>query len=91
MRITLRNASKFFLVLPIFASLALASDAPWKGKPYQQWDDKDLQRIFTDSAWARKATITRTWAAPTQKEPPNNPQLSGAGRRTPSSGSANES
>jgi hypothetical protein len=91
MRITLRKASKFFLVLPVFASLALASDPPWKGKPYQQWDDKDIQRVFADSPWARKATITRTWPAVTQKELPNNRELSAAGRGIPSSGSANDS
>jgi hypothetical protein len=91
MRITLRIASKFFLVLLFLASLALASDPPWMGKPYQQWDDKDLQRVFTDSPWARKATITRTWAAPTQKELANNPQLSPAGRGTASSGSGTDS
>jgi hypothetical protein len=90
MRNTLRNAIKFFFVLLFFASLVSASDPPWKGKPYQQWDDKDLQRVFTDSPWARKATITRTWAAPTQKELPNNPALSGAGRGMPPSGSASD-
>ena len=90
MRITLRNGSKLFLVLLIFASLALASDPPWKGKPYQQWDDKDLQRVFTDSPWARKVTITRTWAAPPQKQLPNTPELSAPGRGMPSSGSAND-
>jgi len=87
---TLRNAIKFFLILLIFASLALASDPPWKGKPYQQWDDKDIQRVLTDSPWARKSTMTRTWTAPTQKEVPNTPEVSGPGRGMPSSGSAND-
>jgi hypothetical protein len=72
-RKTLAAFSAFLLV----ASVALAADAPWKGKPYQQWDDKDIQRVFTDSPWARKSTITRTWAAVAQKDIPN-PQLGGS-------------
>jgi hypothetical protein len=78
----LRNTTASFLSFLIVASLALASDPPWKGKPYQQWDDKDIQRVFTDSPWARKTTITRTWSAVSQKDA-QNPQLSGGGRGMP--------
>lgn len=60
-----------FLAFLVVTSLALAADPPWKGKPYQQWDDKDVQRVFTDSPWARKGTITRTWAALSEKDLPN--------------------
>jgi len=90
MKTAFRKASIPFFTFLIAASLALASDPPWKGKPYPEWNDKDIQRVFSDSPWARKATITRTWAAVTQKELPNNPQLSGAGRGTPTPGSAND-
>jgi|SRR5579864_6711855 len=73
-----------FLGLLIVASLALASDPPWKGKPYQQWDDKDVQRVFSDSPWARKTTITRTWGDAAQKDLPNRqPSGGGAGRGMP--------
>src|SRR5215469_11714216 len=82
MRTTFRRATTSFFTLLIAASLAFAGDPPWKGKPYQQWDDKDIQRVFSDSPWARKTTITRTWTAATQKDA-QNPQLSGGARGMP--------
>jgi hypothetical protein len=53
------------------AALVWASDPPWKGKPYQQWDDKDVERVFADSPWARATTITRTWVPISEKDLPN--------------------
>ncbi len=73
--------ASFFTFLMV-ASPVLASDPPWKGKPYQQWDDKDIQRVFSDSPWARKTTITRTWSAVSQNDA-QNPQLPGGGRGMP--------
>jgi len=73
--------ASFFTFLMV-ASPVLASDPPWKGKPYQQWDDKDIQRVFSDSPWARKTTITRTWSAVSQKDA-QNPQLPSGGRGMP--------
>lgn len=32
---------------------AYASDA-WKDKPFESWDEKDLQKILNDSPWAKK-------------------------------------
>ena len=58
MRNVPRKAFASFFTFLLVTSLALASDPPWKGKPYQQWDDKDIQRVFADSPWARKTTIT---------------------------------
>jgi len=29
----------------VAASLIWAANDPWKSKPYDQWDDKDLQRF----------------------------------------------
>lgn len=66
-----------------FATLAWASDPPWKGKPYQQWDDQDLQRIFTDSPWGRSTTITRTWLPVNAKDDLPNTQLGGRDRGIP--------
>src|SRR5215472_16841106 len=60
-------AASIFAALA-FIAVALASDPPWKGKPYDQWTDKDLEKIFTDSPWARIGTVTRTWAPLTSKE-----------------------
>ena len=57
----LKAAAILLFTALVFAALALASDPPWKGKPYDQWTDKDLEKIFTDSPWARIGTVTRTW------------------------------
>jgi hypothetical protein len=57
----LKAAATFLFTILIFAALAWASDPPWKGKPYDQWTDKDLEKIFTDSPWSRIGTVTRTW------------------------------
>lgn len=43
------------------AILALAGGDPWKSKPYQQWDDKDLRRIMNDSPWAKVIQVTVSW------------------------------
>lgn len=61
----LNVVATFLFTLLIFAALALASDPPWKSKPYDQWTDKDLEKIFSDSPWSRIGTVTRTWAPPT--------------------------
>src|SRR5215467_6360831 len=63
-----RTAAIFLLAALTFAALAWASDPPWKGKAYDQWTDKDLEKIFTDSPWSRVGTVTRTWAALTANE-----------------------
>lgn len=73
----------FSSVVLLFATLAWASDPPWKGKPYQQWDDQDLQRIFTDSPWGRSITITRTWLPINAKDDLPNTQLGGRDRGIP--------
>jgi hypothetical protein len=72
MRNALQNKAKLFLTLLVFSSLAWAADVPWKSKPYGQWEDKDIQKIFTDSPWARIATITRSWV-PSSKDVPSGP------------------
>jgi hypothetical protein len=52
----------------LLATIAWAKDEPWKGKPYEQWDKRDLERIFTDSPWSRVATVTRTWLPISEKD-----------------------
>jgi hypothetical protein len=79
-----QNAIKPFSALLILTSLAWATDLPWKGKPYEQWTDKDVERVFTDSPWARTTTITRTWHPLTQKDLPN-PTVSHTARTIPNS------
>lgn len=47
----------------ICTALAWAGSEPWKSKPYQQWDDKDIQQILTESPWVRTASIEAGWKA----------------------------
>jgi len=73
---------KFFAATVLFATIVLASDPPWKHKPYQDWDARDIERIFTDSPWTRAVTITRSWLPITTKDLPNE-QLAGRDRGLP--------
>jgi len=52
------------LSLLLSASLAIVTWArgdPWKSKPYQQWDSKDISRIVNDSPWARVVHVDAPW------------------------------
>jgi hypothetical protein len=77
----------FLSAVLLFAALAWASDPPWLGKPYQQWDDQDIQRIFTDSPWARVTPVIRNWAPLSSDELPN--LIAGGDRGLPSNPSEN--
>ena len=44
----------------VAASLVWAANDPWKSKPYDQWDDKDIQRIFNDSPWSKVVQIANS-------------------------------
>ena len=54
----------FLIVTGCFALAAVvwASNEPWKEKPYQQWDSKDLQKIFQDSPWSHIVQVEAPWA-----------------------------
>jgi hypothetical protein len=43
------------------ASLLWAGDKPWNGKPYQNWDAKDIQKILTHSPWIATTSVRRSW------------------------------
>jgi hypothetical protein len=34
-----------------------AANDPWKSKPYEQWDEKDIRRIFEDSPWSKVVQV----------------------------------
>jgi hypothetical protein len=61
------------VALLILAAIAWAGDTPWKTKPYQQWDDKDIHQILFDSPWARSADVTASWRTPGSAAAPNLP------------------
>jgi hypothetical protein len=55
-------------LLALFASVFLlasltsaGSGDPWKSKPYQQWDDKDIDKVVRFSPWSRVVVIETTW------------------------------
>jgi hypothetical protein len=81
-----RNASLksllLFTVTTVFGAAVWAGGEPWKGKPYQQWDDKDIERVFLSSPWSRVTTVTRTWLPVSSKDLPDK-IISGAGRQVP--------
>jgi len=55
---------KYFLAVAFFSVAALAwaaNDTPWKDKPYDQWDQKDVSKILGDSPWARTLRVDTTW------------------------------
>lgn len=84
----LSRPSGLFVALLIGATLLYAGDKPWKAKTYQQWDEKDLQAILTDSPWVRVTTIPRTWLSVAEKDVAPDPQINGGGRQMPAPGSA---
>lgn len=73
-----------FAVLAI-AALALAANDPWK-KPYQQWDQKDVQKVLSDSPWARTVQVDANWQKGGSESSSGLPQGSSAGG--PPSGSS---
>ncbi|MBI3484548.1 MAG: hypothetical protein HY012_05280 [Acidobacteria bacterium] len=49
----------------LLATLALAGAAwagdAWKEKSYKDWDEKEVNKILSDSPWARPVNVTATW------------------------------
>ncbi len=82
MQVQVKGVIAALISFSLLAALVWAKDEPWKGKPYDQWDKKDLERIFTDSPWARIVSVTRSWAPLTSKDLPDK-ITSGAVRQPP--------
>jgi hypothetical protein len=55
-----RPAGLLFSVLSL-AVLVWAGGDAWKTKPYQQWDEKDVQKIITDSPWSKLLHVPAPW------------------------------
>src|SRR5713101_6745512 len=64
--------SLVILFIVVLASAAYADDV-WKGKPYQQWDAKDVQRILNESPWVRVVHVTASWRKPGDSTLPVDP------------------
>jgi len=72
-------ATLLSLVVLVRAAGLSGSDSLWKDKPYQQWTDEDISRLFTDSPWAHALSIERTWVPWVNKELPEGPIHGGRG------------
>ena len=58
---TLSKPLGLLLGVLLGGTLLWAADKPWKAKPYQQWNEKELEAILTDSPWVRVTPIQRSW------------------------------
>jgi hypothetical protein len=78
----MRKAIIGSLAVLAIAVLAWASSDPWKDKPFQQWDEKDVQKVLSSSPWSK---IVQTEAGPSggavapSSLPQANPGTPGAG------------
>lgn len=91
---SLRNRLMYYasvtVLLSALAGLSWAGNDPWKTKPFQQWDDKDIARILTDSPWAHRVAIEAAWKPMEAKEPdaaeaPPAANTGGGGKMSPAS------
>jgi hypothetical protein len=87
-RKTLSKQLGLLLGLLLGATLLCAGDKPWKAKTYQQWDEKDLQAILSDSPWVRVTPIQRTWLPVAEKDVGVDPAINGGVRQMPAPGTA---
>jgi hypothetical protein len=45
----------------VVAAVVWAGGDPWKSKPYQQWDAKDVRKVLDSSPWARSIQVEAPW------------------------------
>jgi hypothetical protein len=45
----------------LVAAVVWAGGDPWKSKPYQQWDAKDVRKVLDGSPWARSIQVEAPW------------------------------
>jgi len=57
----MRKAISIGSVIMILAAVVIAGNDPWKAKPYQQWDEKDVRKILGDSPWSKIIQVDATW------------------------------
>jgi hypothetical protein len=57
----LRKALFSGVVTLLLAALVWAGGDPWKSKPYQQWDAKDVRKVLDASPWARSVQVEAPW------------------------------
>ena len=57
----MRKAFLCGCVALLLAAIVWASGDPWKSKPYQQWDAKDVRKVLDASPWARSVEVDAPW------------------------------
>lgn len=85
---TLSKPPALLLVLLLGGTLLWAGDKAWKAKPYQQWNEKEIEAILTDSPWVRVTPIQRSWLPVAEKDLPGTPQVNGGVRQMPNASTA---
>jgi hypothetical protein len=48
-------------IVLLLAAIVWAGGDPWKSKPYQQWDAKDVRKVLDDSPWGRSVQVEAPW------------------------------
>ena len=78
----MRKATIGSLAVLAIAVLVWASSDPWKDKPFQQWDEKDVQKVLSNSPWSKIVMIDAEpggGAVTPSSLPQTNPGTPGAG------------
>jgi hypothetical protein len=57
----LRKALFSGCLVLLLAALVWAGGDPWKSKPYQQWDAKDVRKVLDASPWAHSVQVEAPW------------------------------
>lgn len=65
-------------ILALTACVAWASGSPWKGKPYQQWNDQDIRKVLVESPWGHVVSgVGGAWSPMGYGKMANTSNLSG--------------
>lgn len=59
----MRRIVSTILVIGFAAAMAWAAGDPWKSKPFQQWDEKDVKKVLNDSPWSKLVSVPAAWAS----------------------------
>lgn len=87
---TLSKALGLFLAVLLGGTLLWAGDKPWKAKAYQQWEEKEIEAILTDSPWVRVTPIQRSWVpGPERGIAPQDRSSGGVKGQAPTGSTAN--
>ncbi len=60
--------STILLAIGVLAAIAWASN-PWDSKPYQQWTQKDVQKVLEHSPWVQSTDVAVSWKASSMMNP----------------------